>query len=212
MGTQKEALDKLSRYVEMVSKKIKEDLRINEENTIVKFILPLFDILEWEQSSDDLEYQHTLRDIGRTDIILKIKGVPVAIVEAKSFNTDLSDRHMKQAMKYKIRARWAIISNGREIRVYDRRFRQKWGREFFKLSYAKFMEHFDLLWLLSRYRILRLNLISNKYLEWEKLIKEKAKHTKNYVIRDFLKDALKEDGAKYRLIRQAVSETRKIRI
>jgi type I site-specific restriction endonuclease len=212
MAKQKEAREKLSKYVEGVKQKTKEDLKINEENTIVKFILPLFGILEWDQSSDDVDYQHTIKDAGRADIILKINSNPVAIIEAKRFNTDLSDRHMQQAMRYKTRARWAIITNGRELRVYDWRFRQKRGREFFKLSYDAFTKHFDLLWLLSRYRMHRLDLVSNKYMEWEKLIRERAKRTKNAVLKDFIKDALKEDGAKYRLIGQAISETRRIKV
>lgn len=49
-------------------------------------------------------------------------------------------------------------------------------------------------------------------MEWEKLIRERAKREKNIVLKDFLKNSLKEDGAKYRLIGQAISETRNIKV
>jgi len=218
MGTKREVLKKLSEYAERVNQYqyIKKDIRINEENTIAKFISELFRILEWEQLSDDVEYQHTVREVGRADITLKIKNVPVAIIEAKRFSEDLCDQHMKQAMKYKTPARWAIITNGREIRVYDRRYRQKWGKLFIKLPLDRFREkhfseeHFNVIWLLSRNGIKKLNAVADKLLEWEKIIREKTRHVKNAVVKEYLNSALKDSkGAKPKLIEQAIQETRK---
>lgn len=203
--SQKKELDKL---VSLISIKVRQDLRTNEENTIIKFILPLLEILGWDQASDEVEYQRTLKAMGRTDIILKIEGKPVVIIEAKKFNSELNDVHMKQAMRYKTHARWIIITNGKELRLYDRRKRSKWGREFFSLKYDSYKEYSDLLELISRKKIEKLALISDKYLEWKKLIKTKATKSRNKIIGLFLADSLKEDKAIYNLIRRAVSEVR----
>jgi hypothetical protein len=198
----------LEKLVGLISEKVRADLRTNEENTIIKFILPLFEILGWDQASDEVEYQHTIKTMGRADIILKIGGEPIVIIEAKKFNSELTNDQMRQAMKYKTRARWIVTTNGKELRLYDRRKRSKWGREFFSLKYDSYREYSDLLELLSRKKIEKLGLISDKYLEWKKLLKTKAIKSRNKVTGTFLTDSLKENKAIYNLIRRAVSEVR----
>jgi len=220
MGTKRDTLKKLSEYADRVSQytKDQESKKINEENTIAKFISELLRILEWELLSPDVDYQHTIREVGRADITLKIKNVAVVIIEAKRFNEDLSDQHMKQAMKYKTRARWVIITNGRDIKIYDKRYRSTWGKLFMKFPLERFREkhfkeeYFNALWLLSRNQISKLNAVANQIWKWEKLIREKIKIMKNIVVKEFLVSTLKEikeEGAKPRLIEQAIKEVRK---
>jgi hypothetical protein len=220
MATKRDTLKKLSEYADRVNQYIKdqESQKINEENTIAKFISELLRILEWELLSPDVDYQHTIREVGRADITLKIKNVPVAIIEAKRFNEELSDQHMKQAMKYTTSARWRIITNGRDIKIYDKRYRQKWGRLFMKFPMGRFGEerfgekYFNAIWLLSRNQINKLTAVADKIWEWEKLIREKTRIMKNKVVREFLISTLKEikeGGAKPRFIELAIKEVRK---
>lgn len=220
MGTKRDTLEKLSEYADRVNQYVmdKESKKINEENTIAKFVSELLRILEWELLSPDVDYQHTIREIGRADITLKIKNVPVAIIEAKRFIEDLSDQHMKQAMKYKTRARWRIITNGREIKIYDSRYRQTWGKLFMKFPLERFSEkhfqeeYFNALWLLSRNQISKLNAVADKIWEWEKLIREKIRTMKDIIAKEFLISTLretKEEGAKPQFIERAIREVRK---
>lgn len=217
MSAKREVLMKLSEYMDKVNHCIanqykNKEMMLNEENTIFQFILPLMEILEWDHSSGDVNCQHP-GESGRADITLKTEGAPRAIIEAKRFNLDLTVQHMKQAMEYKIPARWVIITNGREIRVYDKRHRQKWGKLFFKLSLDRFKEEdLDILWLLSRYKIYKLNTVADEFLKYEKLIRKETRSMKNDVVKDFLSSVLKAEDAKHRLILLALKNLERQKI
>ena len=132
MGKRGSVKEKLFEYSLKVDDHVRRDIRPNEEITIMRFILPLFNILGWDQSSEDVDYQHAVKGVGRADIILRIDNTPKVIVEAKKFSEELRDEHMKQVMRYakESPAKWIITTNGRE-RSEERRVgkecRSRWS-------------------------------------------------------------------------------------
>jgi hypothetical protein len=219
MFIKKEILRRLSEHAGLIDQRIKENQQIIEASTIHKLILPFLRILEWESDSDQVEFQLPIKKVGTPDITLKNgRGIPVAIIEAKRLNEELSDQHMKQVMKYPTPARWVITTNGREIRIYDKRYKWVWGKLFMKFQLERFGEkrfgerHVNALWLLSRTRINSLSAVADKILEWENLVKEKIRTMRNPVVKEFLISMIKEareEGINPQLIERAIKETRK---
>lgn len=211
MGKRGSVKERLLEYSTKVDDHARRDIRPNEEITIMRFILPLFNILGWDQSSEDVEYQHAVKGVGRADIILRIENTPKVIVEAKKFSEELRDEHMKQVMRYAKESptKWIITTNGREIRVYNTKRRSKWGRLFFSLAYKEFDKYFSILWLLSRDKIERLNIIAEKYLEYKKEIEKKIRRTEAGLIKEFLITSLNTKEPKLALIEMAIKGTRR---
>lgn len=211
MGKRGSVKERLFEYSAKIDDHIKRDIRPNEEVTIMRFILPLFNILGWDQSSEDVVYQHSVKGVGRADIILRTENTPKVIVEAKKIGEELRDEHMKQVMRYakKSPAKWIITTNGREIRVYNTKRRSKWGRLFFSLTYKEFDKYFGILWLLSRDKIERLNIVAEKYLEYKKEIENKIRLMKTGLIKEFLLASLNSEEPKLELINMANKDTRK---
>jgi hypothetical protein len=55
------------------------------------------------------------------DYALKLKGEPIILVEAKAFNSILSNNHANQIISYgKVKdVRWVVLTNGRTLKLFD---------------------------------------------------------------------------------------------
>lgn len=94
---------------------------ISEADTRAVFIEPLLHALGYE-GLGDIQREYTVKASGeRIDYVLKINGRPTAAVEAKSFGTELVDKHAAQLVQYAAIAgiEWCLLTNGREVRVYN---------------------------------------------------------------------------------------------
>jgi len=112
---------------------------------------PLLKALGWDiHSLEDVERGHPI-PIGtkwiEVDYVLKVDGQPKALLEAKALNNDLN-QYVEQTISYaKIEdVNWAILTNGRELRVYDAE--QKF--QVFKLTLDEYVKEYDKLLLLSK--------------------------------------------------------------
>ncbi len=150
------AKGQIRKFVKRVEEQLKKDPWINERNTVTKFILPLFKIFGWIPGTDDIDEDYHVKG-GRVDIALKIDGVPKLFVEAKPLGGTLSDSQAGQAIRYAHagRVRWCMLINGREIRIYDTKWKSKGADLFFQTTVEKFEQDFDLLWLLSKRNIVK---------------------------------------------------------
>lgn len=150
------AKGQIRKFVKRVEEQLKKDPGINERNTVTKFILPLFKIFGWISGTDDIGEDYHVKG-GRVDITLKIDGVPKLFVEAKPLGRTLSDSQAGQAIRYAHagRVRWCMLTNGREIRIYDTKWKSKGADLFFQTTVEKFEQDFDLLWLLSKRNIVK---------------------------------------------------------
>jgi hypothetical protein len=95
-----------------------------EDNTKGVLIEPLLKLLGWDvYSLDDVERGYKIT-VGTTkvevDYALKVNGRPYALLEVKALDKDL-EPFVEQVLSYaRLKdVRWAVLTNGRELRVYD---------------------------------------------------------------------------------------------
>lgn len=93
----------------------------SEADTEYVVIGPVLDALGWRKGTR-CRFGYTTQRGERADIALVGRGSsPIAFVESKAFGTRLSDKHAGQVLGYSHAEglRWAILTNGRQWRVYD---------------------------------------------------------------------------------------------
>lgn len=130
MGSFKKQLKK---YTDKVNKWDREIIRRNkydkEQNTVVKFIIPLFEILGWGPLYKDMEFEYAVhkkrKNLGRADIALypSDSKKPKILVEVKPLKTKKLGKG-SQLFKY-LKAEninYGIYTNGRTIRLIDKRY------------------------------------------------------------------------------------------
>lgn len=128
--------NELKRYNDKVKKWRSEIISENkydkEQNTTIKFVVPLFEILGWGRLYKDMEFEYAVhnkkgKSIGRADIALYIKDSnkpkekPKILVEIKRIQGKLGKG--SQLFKY-LKAEginYGIYTNGDEIRLLDKR-------------------------------------------------------------------------------------------
>ena len=120
------AHDDVEDYLERSKSLINSAPQMGEENTKVKLIQPLIELLGWDVYSSEVELEYPIQ-IGqgqaRADYALLIDGTPVVFIEAKGCDTTLSDSDRSQLKSY-IRqkgADWGLLTNGRQFEVLKRR-------------------------------------------------------------------------------------------
>lgn len=138
-----------------------------EQNTTIKFIIPLLEILGWEPRSKDVEFEYHLKDkkhrTRRVDIALYLYDTnpkrPKIIVEVKPIpRTSQFDLKgpTHQIFRDYLRANkvvYGILTNGMELIVFSGRFVRhdsKRARTLFRLKLKDFIEFSDVLWILSK--------------------------------------------------------------
>lgn len=113
-------------YVERSRRLISSSPQMDEENTKVKIIQPLIDILGWSVYSSEVELEYQIqigRGNTRADYALLLEETPVIFIEAKGCDKSLSDSDRRQLTSY-MRQKgvdWGLLTNGRQFEVLRRR-------------------------------------------------------------------------------------------
>jgi type I restriction-modification system DNA methylase subunit len=155
----KEEISGLIKRLEEVMKDGKER-DYSEADVGSKFILPLIEKLGWsiENIDEVKEQQRTL--VGPADYSLNIDKKHKILIEIKKFER-LDGYRIKggkkqtfpeQATEYawSIKADWALLTNFKETRLYYSHVKKPEEGLIFKLSFNKYLEQFDKLWILSK--------------------------------------------------------------
>jgi hypothetical protein len=130
----------------------------NESETKTGFIEPLLQALGWDtQDRNEVGLEEKISG-GRVDYSLKIKGSPKIYIEAKTPRARLTKAEaISQAVTYGYNKRsvpWVLLTDFQELRLFDvtirpnRRNLEAGLR--MDLTYGRFLERFDDLWLLSK--------------------------------------------------------------
>lgn len=140
-----------------------------EENTTVKFVVPLLEMLGWDTLRDmEFEYNIANKDKkgGRfVDIVLYIKNKPKILVEVKPIQDEL-ERGSKQIFRYLSDSRipYGIVTNGKELVVFSGKYCRKdsdKGRELFRFKIFEEKKNY----FIAYHDVL--SVISKKYVESE---------------------------------------------
>ncbi len=130
----------------------------NESETKTGFIEPLLQALGWNtQDRNEVGLEEKISG-GRVDYSLKIKGSPKIYIEAKPPRAKLTKPEtISQAITYgynKGSIQWVLLTDFQELRLFDvtiwpnKRNLEAGLR--LDLTYDRFLEKFDELWLLSK--------------------------------------------------------------
>lgn len=129
--------------------------KYTEEETKKDFIQPLFQALGWNTTDKNEVTAEQVLSAGRIDYGFYLNGRLKFNVEAKSLKTDLNrEDYANQAVKYSWNkgATWAILTDFENLKVFNAQVidRSLADKQFFDISYDKYIERFDQLWLLSK--------------------------------------------------------------
>src|SRR3989344_764451 len=129
--------------------------KYTEEETKKDFIQPLFQALGWNTTDKNEVTAEQVMSAGRIDYGFYLNGRLKFNVEAKSLKTDLNrEDYANQAIKYSWNkgATWAILIDFENLKVFNAQVidRSLADKQFFDISYDKYVERFDQLWLLSK--------------------------------------------------------------
>jgi type I restriction-modification system DNA methylase subunit len=131
----------------------------NEDETCRKLILPLFHALGWDTTadkiSDEVTGQETAGGQKRVDYAFNINGQAQFYLEAKSLREDINDpKFAEQAIHYGYNKtiRWVVLSNFEGTRVFNSssKARQLSEKTVIDLTYDKYLDNLETLWLLSK--------------------------------------------------------------
>lgn len=153
----KEAKLKIQKLVEKYEK-IKASRLISkytEEETKKDFIQPLFNALGWDTENKNEVTAEEHQSSGRVDYGFYLDGRLRFYLEAKPLKSDLNrEDYANQAVKYSWNkgATWAILTDFENLKVFNAQVidRSLADKLFFDISYDKYIERFDQLWLLSK--------------------------------------------------------------
>ncbi len=157
---QSKAREKIQQLVEKFEKEQAAGVigQYNESETKTGFIEPLLQALGWDtQDRNEVGLEEKISG-GRVDYSLKIKGSPKIYIEAKPPRARLTKAEaISQAITYgynKRSVQWVLLTDFQELRLFDVTIRpNKRNIEAglrLDLTYARFLERFDDLWLLSK--------------------------------------------------------------
>lgn len=135
---------------------------INEETT-KQWIDELFQILGWVFIEDVVKEYGTGKR-KRVDYAFRIGGTVKFLLEAKAYGEDLEEKYVKQILEYGYwnNKTWVVLTNFREIRVYNAKYYDKEEhirRLYEPIKIEDIVARFDDLWVLS-YDGMRENLIN----------------------------------------------------
>ncbi len=158
--TQSEAHEKIQQLIEKFRREQAAGVidQYNESETKTGFIEPLLQALGWNtQDRNEVGLEEKISG-GRVDYSLKIKGSPKIYIEAKPPRANLAKPEtISQAITYgynKGSIQWVLLTDFQELRLFDvtiwpnKRNLEAGLR--LVLTYDRFLEKFDELWLLSR--------------------------------------------------------------
>ena len=119
----------------------------NERSTGQGLIEPLLETLGWNTRDIDEVYpEYYVTGSGRVDYVLKINRIPVIYLEIKKLSESLDGvqggkYYKDQAMDYawKKRATWAVLTNFKELRLYNAKERLP----IFRIPYQEYTTKFE---------------------------------------------------------------------
>jgi type I restriction-modification system DNA methylase subunit len=157
---QSKARDKIQELVEKFRREQAAGVigQYNESETKTGFIEPLLQVLGWNtQDRNEVGLEEKISG-GRVDYSLKIKGSPKIYIEAKPPRAKLTKPEtVSQAITYGYNKRsvpWVLLTDFQELRLFDvtiwpdKRNLEAGLR--MDLTYDRFLERFDDIWLLSK--------------------------------------------------------------
>lgn len=139
----------------------KERKDYTEADTGTKLVLPLLRALGWDIESGS-EVKEQQRQLNKpADIVLLTNGIPRIVVELKQITTDLDGRYTydnqkityaEQAIRYAWNRRidWAVLTNFREIRLYNTRATAHEDGLVFKITISELLNRLNDLEYISR--------------------------------------------------------------
>ncbi len=128
-------------YVDQSRSILEASPQMSEENTKVRLIQPLIELLGWNIYSTEVELEYSVRIATRrtkVDYALLIGDTPVVFIEAKPSGSDLSEDSIGQLRSYlrqELDVDWGIVTNGKSFEVLSKSGNGG-GRE--EVSIAKF--------------------------------------------------------------------------
>ena len=157
---QSEAQERIRQLIEKFNREQAAGVidQYNEPETKTGFIEPLLQALGWDtQDRNEVGLEEKISG-GRVDYSLKIKGSPKIYIEAKPPRAKLTKTEaILQAITYgynKRSVQWVLLTDFQELRLFDVTIRpNKRNLETglrLDLTYDRFLEKFDDLWLLSK--------------------------------------------------------------
>ncbi|MDP2638675.1 MAG: TaqI-like C-terminal specificity domain-containing protein [Candidatus Azambacteria bacterium] len=130
--------------------------KYSEEETKKDFILPLFEILEWDVlDKNEVSAEESQSSGGRVDYGFYIDSRPKFYLEAKAFRADInSSDFAHQAIRYSWNKgiTWAVLTNFEKIIVFNASNTEGMlgDKLLFSIDCSEYIERFDQLWQLSK--------------------------------------------------------------
>ncbi len=127
--------DEVAEYVERSQQLLDASPQMNEQNTKVRLVQPLLELLGWDLYSTEVELEYTVpMASGSThvDYALLVGDSPVVFVEAKASSSGLSSQHvtqLKSYMRQELDVDWGILTNGKEFEVLTKDQHSNGGEE-----------------------------------------------------------------------------------
>ncbi|HKZ38677.1 MAG TPA: N-6 DNA methylase, partial [Chryseolinea sp.] len=128
---------------------------MNEMQTRLGYILPLFRALGWDTSNLNEVSPEEKVSRGWVDFSFRIGGVPRFFLETKRADENLNDpRWVKQAIDYAWtkNVTWAVLSDFEGLRVFNAEWKESnpFRAQFFEFNLETYLSDFERLWWLSR--------------------------------------------------------------
>jgi type I restriction-modification system DNA methylase subunit len=128
---------------------------MNEMQTRLGYILPLFKALGWDTSNINEVSPEEKVSRGWVDFSFRIGNVPRYFLETKKVNEDLNDpRWVKQAIDYAWTksVTWALLSDFEGLRVFNAEWKESnpFSAQFIAFDLDSYLTEFERLWWLSR--------------------------------------------------------------
>jgi type I restriction-modification system DNA methylase subunit len=128
---------------------------LNEMQTRLGYILPLFKALGWNTSNINEVSPEEKVSRGWVDFSFRIRNVPRYFLETKRVNEDLNDtRWVKQSIDYAWTksVTWALLSDFEGLKVFNAEWQtdNPFQSVFIEFDLDSYLSDFDRLWWLSR--------------------------------------------------------------
>lgn len=128
---------------------------MKEEDTKRVFIEPLFEALGWDLRNPEEVWENRSSAGGkRPDYAFRVEGVVRFFLEAKEVHAELTEQEAWQAINYSYNnsVPWALLTNFRELIIYNANWRAKKSEEsrFLRFDASDYLNRFDDLWMLSK--------------------------------------------------------------
>ncbi len=112
-------IDEVEEYVNRSQQLLEASPQMNEQNTKVRLVQPLLELLGWDLYSTEVELEYTVpMASGSThvDYALLVGDSPVVFVEAKAARSSLNSQHVQQLKSYmrqELNVDWGFLLTGR---------------------------------------------------------------------------------------------------